>query len=539
MTSSSKYPATGLLDRRSPRATRAWTVGADAWILAALVGIAAAIRIITLDSQSLWADEALTAYEARLSLGAMLHTVVHVEVTPPLYFVVVWGWAKLFGSSVVALRSVSAIAGVAMVPIAYASARELVSRRAGVLAAALVVCNPFMIWYSQEARSYMLLATLTGAAFWCFARALRDPSWRNLGWWAGLSAAAVMTHFFAGFAVLPEALWLLWRHRTRATAIAVAVVAAAQVAMLPFLLADAAASRGVGWIARVPRSHRVAQMVIEWIASTLYRRTTTAAGLAGGAALVLVVVALLVAGGERRPGARVGVAAGIAGIVFAAPLALGFVGQDYFLSRNEIPAFIPVVTVLAAACVTSRARAVGVALAAALIGVFSVSAIVVQTHPYLQRANWRAAAGALGPATTPRAVLAAGGTTADALKIYLPGVNWTQPIRQRVSIGEIDVVGTRKRQRVLPASQATDSLVTILGARRPLRVSVKRSPTPRSLAPPGARLLTRHRVKNWIIARFALTRPRRLSIASLRRLAPRFFGHTPVALLVFTQPRQH
>jgi mannosyltransferase len=399
--STTNYPASGLGERRPSAVAGARTVGADIWILAALIVLAAVIRIVTIDNQSFWTDEALTAYEAGLPFGAMLHTVARVETTPPLYFVLIWVWAKLFGTGTVALRSLSAIAGVAIVPIAYASARELLSRRAGVLAAAFVVVNPFMIWYSQEARSYMLLAALTGASFLFFARARRDPSRRNLGWWAGLSAAAVMTHFFAGFAVAPEALWLLWQRRTRATTIAVGVVAAAQVAMLPFAFVDASASRGAGWIAAIPRLHRVAETVIEWGASNLYRRTTTPEGLVAGAALAIAVALLLILGGDRRTRRGAGVAAAIAAFVFVAPLALGLLGPDYFYSRNEIPAFVPVVTVLAAACAAPRARAAGAALAVVLLAVFFVTAIDVQTHPYLQRPDWRSVALALGPALAP------------------------------------------------------------------------------------------------------------------------------------------
>ena len=93
------------------------------WITGALVVIAAAIRIVVLTDQSYWMDEALTAYEAQLPFGAMINTVVHVETTPPLYFVLIWAWAHLFGDGEAALRSVSMLAGVALVPIAYLAAR--------------------------------------------------------------------------------------------------------------------------------------------------------------------------------------------------------------------------------------------------------------------------------------------------------------------------------------------------------------------------------------------------------------------------------
>src|SRR5690348_6703189 len=120
-------------------------------------------------------DEALTAYEAQLPLGAMINTVVHVETTPPLYFLLIWSWAHLFGNGEVALRSVSLLAGVALVPLAFLCARDLINAKAGVVAAALVTFNPFLIWYSQEARAYILVAALSGASFLWFIRARARP----------------------------------------------------------------------------------------------------------------------------------------------------------------------------------------------------------------------------------------------------------------------------------------------------------------------------------------------------------------------------
>jgi hypothetical protein len=521
-----KLPGLRLLER-----IRSWST--EERMVAAIVVLATVIRILTIDNQSLWADEALTAYEAHLPFGAMLNTVAHVETTPPLYFVVIWIWAKVFGTGEVALRAVSTMAGIALVPIAYLSARELVSRWAGVIAAAFVAVNPFLIWFSQEARAYMLLAALTGAGFLWFARARQDPTRRNLGWWTALSALALMTHFFAGFAVAPEAAWLLWRWwlrsrpRERNVLIAVAAVAAVQVAMAPFAFIDT--SHGTGWIAHVPRLHRLGTAALEWGVSILYRRATIAAGLLGAAALALATLSLIALAGDRRTkdGARVGGV--IAAFVILAPLALGLVGQDYFLSRNVIPAFIPLATVVAAACAAPRARVAGTALAVLLLTMFSVAAIIVQTHPYLQRPEWRNVARALGPARIPRAILVADGTTADPLKIYLPDVDWVQPHGRKLVIGEVDVVGATKRL-ALVAGRAN-----VRAALAEPQRHARGAALPRSVAPPGTRLLIRERIDNWIVARFVLSRPERVSINQLTRGAHRFFRRTPLALLVFMQ----
>jgi hypothetical protein len=129
----------------------------------------------------------------------------------------------------------------------------------------------------------------------------------------------------------------------------------------------------------------------------------------------------------------------------------------------------------------------------------------------------------------PRAILAADGTTADPLKIYLPNVDWTLPYNHKVRIAEIDVVGATKHLRLI--QQGRPALTASVAPLTPRGPAV-----PRTSAPPGARLLARYRVSNWVIARFALKHPERVSINRLSAMAPRFFEHTPAALLIFTQP---
>ena len=279
----------------------------------------------------------------------------------------------------------------------------------------------------------------------------------------------------------------------------------------------------------MPISHRISTAVIEWGASNLYRRATFAEGLAGGIAVLLVVGLLLWRGRiERGPRFGVLVAAIVAASVLLGPLVFALLGQDYFLSRNVIPAFVPVITVLAAAATAPRAARLGGAFALVLLVGFAAATVTVQTHPYLQRADWRRLVPALGPATRPRAILAAGGTTAQPLKLYLPGVSWVQPPQRRIRIWEIDVVGATKHSALRAASG---------GATGGAGVRVANAAAlPRRVAPPGTRLVARIRVANWVVARFVLDRPRWTTVASLADQSPRYFRHTPRALMVFLQP---
>ena len=209
---------------RTSRALRVASTSVEAWLLAGLTGLGAVLRFATLGAQSYWFDEAQAAHELHLSFGSMVSQMILHETNPPLYFVLGWLWARVFGTGEVGLRSLSALIGTAVIPIAYLCGRELVSRRAGLVAAALAAVSPFLIWYSQEAREYMLLTALCGLSLLYFARAWRDPSGRNIALWAVFSALAVLTHFFAGFLVAPEALWLLYVIRNRTIAFAAAAV---------------------------------------------------------------------------------------------------------------------------------------------------------------------------------------------------------------------------------------------------------------------------------------------------------------------------
>ena len=128
------------------------------WPLAALTLLAAVLRLSTLDLQSFWYDEAFTVVrDLHAGLGSTLHSVVHTENNPPLWYLIAWADSRVLGTGALALRLPSAICGIALVPVAWGIGSELAGRRTATLMAALVAVNPLYVWYSQEARPYGLL----------------------------------------------------------------------------------------------------------------------------------------------------------------------------------------------------------------------------------------------------------------------------------------------------------------------------------------------------------------------------------------------
>ena len=164
----------------------------------------------------------------------------------------------------------------------------------------------------------MLLTALCGLSLVYFARAWRDPSGRNIALWAVFSALAVLTHFFAGFLVAPEALWLLYVIRNRTIAYAAGAVAAVQLALVPLLVSQAGNSL-LGFITGTRLATRIQQVPVAFGLGTLYESSAVRYGLLGAAALAGAVIVLLVIGSDSRELRGAGAAAALAAVVLLRP----------------------------------------------------------------------------------------------------------------------------------------------------------------------------------------------------------------------------
>jgi len=405
--------------------------------LGGLVVVAAVARFATLDGQSFDGDEMLTVSHLNMSFGGMLSTVAQPERTPPLYFVVAWVWIRLFGAGEVGLRSLSALAGTALVPVAFLAARELVSRRGALISAALVAVSPWLVWYSQEARAYALAALLVGLSFMFFAGLLRAPTKRGFCWWAVTSSLAIATHYFASFAVLPEAIWVLRSRRTsrRAAVVSVAAVATVMVALIPLALHQRAVTPTDVVIANGGSlGFRIADVAKQSLVG-FDAPSEIALGI-GAAALCAVAVALLLTRADARERRGAGVAAIISASVLVLAVGFAVAGLDYVVSRNMIVAWVPAAIVVGAGFGAMRGHGIGIAAATALAALFAAIVVAVAVDPRYQRTDWRGAAAALGRPIVNRALVIQ--PWLPQYRTYLPGIRRVPPRGGRVA--EVDLV---------------------------------------------------------------------------------------------------
>jgi hypothetical protein len=412
--------------------------------VAALTLLAAVLRFVRIGHQGFWFDEGNTALLVRLSPGKMLGLLPNTESTPPLYYCLAWVWARIFGFREAGLRSLSAVAGVLTVPVAYGAAAKLISRRAGLIMAALVATSPLLIWYSQEARSYELLVFLGAASLLGFAYALSHPTVRSLAAWTIACALALATHYFAVLAVLPEAAWLLYVHRRRRPVqVAVGVIALVGLALVPLAVSQERKGNS-SWIAHIPLHIRVSQVTPQFLLGF---------GAPGGPwlrALAAVVVVAGVAllwrrgGPAERRGAQL--AAGMAVAGAAVMLVLALAGVDDLITRNIIVLWLPLALLLAAGLSSPRAARVGAAGAVVLSAAGIAAAVDVAVNRNLERPDWRLVARALGPppADAGRAILIQHYRTLLPLSLYDPKLRFMPRAGARVD--ELDVIAIRSPQ---------------------------------------------------------------------------------------------
>lgn len=141
----------------------------------------------------------------------------------PLYFLLARVWAQLFGSSVVAMRSLSVGFSLLTLPVMYGFCRRLFAARfrlirasrLGWTATALLAISPFFVAYAKEARPYSLwalLLLLLCDVLWQALQANRRRHWLAYGVVLTLS---LYTSLLTMFVLLGQGLYVWANQRSR------------------------------------------------------------------------------------------------------------------------------------------------------------------------------------------------------------------------------------------------------------------------------------------------------------------------------------
>jgi hypothetical protein len=125
--------------------------------LAALIGIVGALlrlRAYT-SGRGLWLDEAMLSYNiVSRSFSGLLDRLAYEQYAPVGWLWIVKGVTLLLGEGELALRSVSLVAGLTTLPLAWIVARRFLPASGALCAFSLIALNSRLIYYSGEVKQY-------------------------------------------------------------------------------------------------------------------------------------------------------------------------------------------------------------------------------------------------------------------------------------------------------------------------------------------------------------------------------------------------
>lgn len=140
--------------------------------------------------------------------GRIVRAVLLSDTSPPLYYLLLNLWARVFGTGDAALRLFSVWWAVLALPLLWLVGREVGGPRAAWTACALFAMAPTAFYYSVEGRMYSLLWCLVLGLAWATLRLGDGARARSAALWVAVGAAGLLTHYFFAFAWVAAVTWL-------------------------------------------------------------------------------------------------------------------------------------------------------------------------------------------------------------------------------------------------------------------------------------------------------------------------------------------
>lgn len=163
--------------------------------------------------QSVWFDEAYSILLAQHSWGEIVRLTA-ADVHPPVYYWLLKVWMSLFGSSELALRSMSALFFALSIGFMGLLIRRLFGVKAALMTLPFLVFAPFLLRYGFEIRMYSLVSFIGVAGTYVLVMAVDEKNKQKrrllFAGYAFLVALGVYTLYFTALIWIAHVAWLGW-----------------------------------------------------------------------------------------------------------------------------------------------------------------------------------------------------------------------------------------------------------------------------------------------------------------------------------------
>ena len=173
------------------------------------------IRFWALGDKSLWIDEMYSYLfsSQKTFFGSFVY--MFSDLSPPLYYLSLYSWLKLFGNSEFMIRFPSFLAGIASIIVIYFLTKKTFNKQIALGAAILTGLSPVMLYYSQEARPYSLFALFFTVAVLFWIEIINkinnneEPDSKTLLKYSVFSLLTIFTHYWGLIPIFFQILYLL------------------------------------------------------------------------------------------------------------------------------------------------------------------------------------------------------------------------------------------------------------------------------------------------------------------------------------------
>ncbi|MDO9028292.1 MAG: glycosyltransferase family 39 protein, partial [Candidatus Roizmanbacteria bacterium] len=147
-------------------------------------------------TQSFWRDEAFSYFMAKKNIFQII-ILTAKDFNPPLYYLILHFWMKIFGGSEIALRSLSIIFFWATVYVAFLFLNDIfkIKLKKSFFYLIFFILNPLLLYFAFEARMYSMLAFFASLSYYAFYK-------KNYRLYLLSTIAGLFTHYFMIIVVL-------------------------------------------------------------------------------------------------------------------------------------------------------------------------------------------------------------------------------------------------------------------------------------------------------------------------------------------------
>lgn len=209
------------------------------WFLLGLVIIGTALRLYHLTYQSLWYDElhSMIPTDPQNSISSIIAYAKTDQ--PPLFFIYLHLFLKLFGYSEFTGRLASALIGIMGIPAVYWLGKEVKNEATGLFAAMLTTVNYYQIYYSQDVRFYGMAFLFAALSFLFLIRIEKNEKWQDYLLYFISTVALLYTHYYGIIIFASQAIILpliaIYKKSTRFTLVTLLAGIAVALAFTPWL----------------------------------------------------------------------------------------------------------------------------------------------------------------------------------------------------------------------------------------------------------------------------------------------------------------